>query len=73
MELTDVTRVETLTSSAEVNKYLDLGWKLINTYTTAYDTIGPGCNHLTIHFVIAWVGPDPQFPSDERTWHFPTL
>lgn len=62
MELTDITRVETLCDLGKVNEYLALGWKIINHYTTCYDTVAPGYNHQTLHYALAWFGPDPQFP-----------
>lgn len=67
LELNEITRVEDLTSSEDVNAYLELGWKILNTYTTAYDTIGAGASNLTMHFVMAWTGADPKYPP--RTEH----
>ena len=62
MDFMDVTQVIELTSAADVNKHLALGWKLVNVYTTAYDTMPPGCYHQTSHYVLAWTGENPQYP-----------
>lgn len=64
LELTEVTKVEDLTTKEEANEYLRLGWKLINTYTRCYDTDGPAVKHQTPHFVMAWFGADPQYPEN---------
>lgn len=64
MELAEITQVAELTRVQDVNKYLDLGWHIIKVYTTAYDTEGPGCNHQSVHFVMAWTGADPQYPEE---------
>lgn len=67
MELSEITKVADLSSADELNRYLAIGWKLINTYTSAYDTQYPGCNHQTIHYVIGWSGSDPEYP--ESRWN----
>ncbi len=62
MEFTEITKMEEFTSLETVNKYLALGWKVVNIYTTAYDTQYPGCVHQTTHYVLAWLGGVPQYP-----------
>ena len=64
MELTSVTKVEVLQRSVKVNEFLDLGWKLLDTYKTAYDTEGPGVNHQTMNYVLGWVGDNPKYPPE---------
>ena len=65
MNLMDVTQVTELASTTDVNKYLALGWKLVNIYTTAYDTTPPGCHHQTSHYVLVWHGENPQYPPNK--------
>lgn len=64
MELSEVTKVEVLTSAKEVNEYLPLGWKFIGFYTTCYDTIGAAAYHQTPHYVMAWIGEKPLYPPE---------
>lgn len=54
MECSDIRKVEVLTNPTKVNEFLALGWRLLNIYTTAYDTQPPGSNHQTLHYVIGW-------------------
>ena len=60
MELSEVSKVIDITSQKDVNEYLDLGWKLISVYATAYADY-PGSSQ-TQHFVMGWVGADPKYP-----------
>ncbi|WP_045517768.1 hypothetical protein [Clostridium sporogenes] len=51
MELSDIKFILDIESTRTLNKYLDNGWILVNTYTKSYDpTIAP--NDLTMHYVI---------------------
>jgi len=65
MNYSEVTKVVELQSQNEVNKYLDLGWKLLEIYKTTYDTCGPGANHQTAHFVLGWTGGEPKYPEQD--------
>lgn len=70
LDLSEITRVEDLTSSEDVNAYLAIGWKILNTYTRTYDTEGPAVKHQTLHIVMAWCGADPQYPEKkENPYH----
>lgn len=62
MELSEVAKIVDLTNADAANRYLAAGWKLLNQYTTAYDTEPPGCFHQTQHFVLAWYGDNPVCP-----------
>lgn len=64
MELSDVTKVNELTSFNDVNDYLALGWKFIGYYTTCYDVSGPAANHQTPHYVMVWTGEKPVYPPE---------
>ena len=61
MELSEVTKVIDITYDKEVNEYLDLGWKIISVYATAYAPY-PGSSQ-TRHYVMGWVGADPRYPA----------
>ena len=65
MDLSSIKQVVTLESDKEVNRYLEAGWTLLSVYTTAYDSIGPGVNNLTPHFVLGWADGEPQYPKEE--------
>lgn len=60
MELSEITKVVELTSYKDVNEYLDLGWKAVGFYLTAYADF-PGSTQ-TPHYVLACVGNNPQYP-----------
>lgn len=60
--LSAVVKVADLTKHSEVNEYLELGWRIIDTYKTAYDTEGPAANHQTLHYVLGWVSGEPKYP-----------
>lgn len=68
MELTEITRLEEFTSIELANKYLELGWKVVQVYTTAYDTEPPRCAHQTAHYVLAWFGENPRCLEPEKTY-----
>lgn len=63
MELSDVTQVIDLNKTRDVNKYLVLGWKLIQTYVVT-GGCAPGIDQ-DVHYVMAWQGPDPKHPAPE--------
>ena len=69
MELADIHKVVEITSADEVNRYLDLGWKLLHTYTTAYDSEPPGVYYQTLIYSLGWPGPDPQYPEKISRWN----
>lgn len=60
MELSEITKVVELTNYNDVNEYLDLGWKTIGFYTTAYADF-PGSTQ-TPHYILMWVGSNPHYP-----------
>ena len=68
MELKDIIKLESFSSEETANKYLDLGWKIVNIYNTAYDTQPPGCAHQTPHYVVAWFGENPTYPPKDPEW-----
>lgn len=61
MELSEVTKVIELTNKTDVNEHLDLGWKIVGFYSTAYADY-PGSTQ-TPHFVMGWIGTDPKYPA----------
>lgn len=51
MDLTNIRKVEDLTIMGDVNRRLEQGWVLIDTYTNNYDpNMYPGAN--TLHYVL---------------------
>ena len=62
MELSEITKVDLLSRVDDVNAYLALGWKILNTFTACFDTEGPACKHQALYFAMAWYGPNPQYP-----------
>lgn len=62
MELADIKKVEDLKSTSDVNEYISLGWRLLLTYTTAYDVYPPMAYHQTAHYVVGWPGDNPVYP-----------
>lgn len=68
MELSAVTKIVELTEQQEVNKYLELGWKILHIYSTSYDTQYPGCNHQTAHYVMGWTDGEAKFPPKTDDW-----
>lgn len=70
MDLSKITKIETLQSPDAVNEYLALGWVLTAIYTTAYDTSYPGCNHQTPHYVLGWLDGEPRYPEPETDFGF---
>ena len=69
MGYSDIRKIEVLTNPSVVNKYLSLGWRLLNIYTTAYDTQPPGSNHQTANYVLGWPVSfehmEPEYPKSE--------
>lgn len=69
MGYSDIRKIEVLTNPSEVNEFLAIGWRLLNIYTTAYDTQLPGSNHQTVHFVLGWPSSfehmEPEYPKSE--------
>ena len=68
MDLYAVSKMEEMTDIKKVNQYLELGWKLLHIYSTAYDTRFPGANFQTAHYVIGWLDGEPQYPPKEKEW-----
>lgn len=66
MEYSDIRKIEVVTNPSKANEFLDIGWLLLNIYTTAYDTQPPGSNHQTANYVLGWpfsfVHDKPQYP-----------
>ena len=69
MGYSDIRKVEVLTNPSLVNEYLSLGWRLLNIYTTAYDTQPPGSNYQTANYVLGWPfrfeRMEPEYPGDK--------
>jgi hypothetical protein len=55
--LEDTKRLITLSDVAQINEYLDLGWRLIEKYVTQSAPEGP--RHEQVHFVLAWSHDEP--------------
>ncbi len=63
--LEDTRQVAVLTDPAAVNEYLDLGWKLIEKFTTAGGTEERPIEVL--NFVVAWQADEPpERPGSQR-------
>lgn len=67
MELTDVVKIEELRNFKEVNKYLDLGWKLLAFYKTAYDNEPPRIDYQYPNYVLGWVDGEPKYPEPDQS------
>lgn len=63
MNFPDVIKVVELSNWNEVNKYLELGWKYANVYTTAYDTEIPRIYHQMPHYILVWLTGEPKYPT----------
>lgn len=50
--LEDTRQIVVMTDPEEVNRYLGLGWKLIDKHVTAQE--GSEARQETLHFVLAW-------------------
>jgi hypothetical protein len=63
MELSEIKEVVEINHPKRTNKYLKLGWILINTYTVCPDSDG----HQTMRYVLGWpkaekaVHPEPDY------------
>ena len=56
----------------EANCYLQLGWKLIGFYTTAYDAEMPGAASQTPHYCLGWFNDLPAaHPETEQCEYNP--
>ena len=64
MEFADVVKVVELGDFKKVNQYLDLGWKLLTIYKTAYDNQTPGINYQYPHYVLGWTDGEPNYPEE---------
>jgi hypothetical protein len=63
--LEDTRQVVALDSAEEVNRYLNLGWRLIDKIVRQGNLDGP--RHESIQFVLVWAGDEPpQLPGMER-------
>lgn len=49
-----IVKVCEVSSAVEANKYLELGWVLLGTYTECYDTSGPLVNHQDMIYSLGW-------------------
>lgn len=65
MDYSKIKVVEELENKFLVNEYLSLGWVMVNSYVTAYDSHPPGCYFQTHHYVLGWIGENPQYPNHE--------
>lgn len=62
MDKSEISKVVVLSNSTEVNTYLDLGWKIIETYVTSE----PMCKCQTLLFVMGWFG---EYPGNSNDTH----
>lgn len=68
--LEDTRQVITLADPAQVNAYLELGWKLIDKHVSA--SSDPLRRDELLHFVLAWQADEaPRRPGDGRPAHSP--
>lgn len=70
MESIDVSKVIELDRTEDADEHIEIGWKLLELYTTCYDTIGPLIKHQTPHFILGWPSDsgEPKFPKSK--WDF---
>lgn len=65
LDLTSIKKVEDLTIMSDVNRRLEQGWVLIETYTNSYDPSAyPGMN--TLHYVVGFPAglSETEIPKD---------
>ncbi len=55
-KLEDTRQIAIVDDPAELNQYLNLGWKLVDKHVTCEL---PDRRHETIHFVVAWQSEEP--------------
>lgn len=69
MKLANVKQIFETSKWEEANKYLDLGWLLLDVYHQACDTFGPGLNHQTIYYSLGWCKEsEPVVPEKEHRY-----
>ena len=63
MKLTKIREVVDTADNEQANKYLDMGWTMINTFVTV-DGESDEPNQ-TLHYVLAWAkdGEEPKHPT----------
>lgn len=65
--LQEVRKIYETSYCETANQYLELGWKLVDTYKRCYDPISFP-NHQEVHYVLAWVSDgEPVVPDDNIT------
>lgn len=64
MDTKEVTRTIELLDDADINQYLKLGWRMINTYNKPLDLEHPIYNCHIQHVLMGWFGPNPKFPDN---------
>ena len=67
MDYSLVKKVEELINPKEVNRYLDLGWKLLQVYTTATDTDNPFVKDQCAFYVVGWTEGEPKYPEPDQS------
>lgn len=65
MKLTKVKEVVDTIDNEQVNKYLNLGWAIINTFVTLDEESDEP--NQTLHYVLAWAqdGEEPKHPTSK--------
>lgn len=63
MSLCDVKQVVDLTEIVTVNKYLEAGWVLVDTYRTCWSD---EVRDETLHYVLGWPSSEPPMYPDRR-------
>lgn len=63
--LEDTRQVKPLADPDLLNRYLELGWKLIDKYVTA--SSNPDRRDEQLHYIVAWQTDDPPMYPDKAT------
>lgn len=67
MELDKIKHVVELSSTQELDRYLELGWVVTLCYVEECPTGDAGCVSRTPKYHVAWTRDDaPQYPSQEE-------
>ena len=62
MDLSKVNQVVETRNWEHANKYLELGWVLINVHNAAYATSDPKTAGQEERFTLGWTKGEPQYP-----------
>lgn len=63
-----IVKVCEVSSACQANKYLELGWALLDVFTECHDTSGPLVNHQCAVYALGWFNEhgDVEYPEEEK-------